>query len=40
MKIYSKILFLTFFLLLSSCSIIEEYTGASEDIDSTKEIDI
>ena len=39
MKIHSKILFLTFFLLISSCSIIEEYTGASEDKDSIEKID-
>ena len=39
MKIHSKILFLTFFLLISSCSNIEEYTGASEYKDSIEKID-
>ena len=39
MKIHSKILSLTFFLLISSCSIIEEYTGAPEDKDSIEKID-
>ena len=40
MNFYYKILLLTLFLLLFSCSIIEEYTGTSENIDRVEEIDI
>ena len=39
MNIYTKILLLTLFLFVSSCSIIDEYVGTSDDVAQSDEMD-